>query len=395
MWASRLAFAIWMSMVKKILGFEGVMVVDARTYRGLALAAGLLLVATLAAGPAITQTAQPRASGVPAGPRDVCGPKSIGVARTVQIDATGGPRFGHQQYKERDFLADGEVVLTFDDGPSSVYTPRVIEALEAHCTKATFFMVGSRAVAEARIVRDIIRRGHTVGTHTWSHANLRNIGAVRAKDEMELGFSAVQRAAGQPIAPFFRFPYLADSRAIMAHAQTRNIAAFSIDADSYDYKTLSPAEVHRAIITQLTAKRKGIILFHDIQPATAGAIAGLLADLKARGFKVVHMVPGAAASTLPAYDVMAARNSSKSLIAAAAHPLAKRAVTWPSAAAASSPTGAPGAANQPLPWAVPAAGGVLASPPADVQPLPPLPAPAAPPRRQTDDTDWRTRIFQR
>ncbi len=344
--------------------------------------AALLAALGLAAGPAVTQNTVTRAA---------CGPKSIGVARTLQIDATAGPRFGQQQYKEAEILVDGEVVLTFDDGPSSIYTPPVIAALDAHCTKATFFMVGSRALAEPRIVRDIIRRGHTVGSHTWSHANLRAVGAVRAKDEMELGFSAVSRAAGQPIAPFFRFPYLADSRAMMAHAQSRGIAVFSIDADAYDYKTLNPAEVHRGIVNQLTAKRKGIILFHDIQPATAAALPGLLTELKARGFKVVHIVPGAAATTQPAYDVIAARNSSRNLAALAANPLAQRAVTWPLAGTATSPVGAN---SQALPWGVPSSSsnGITYQTPAAAGA--PLPTPPPLPRRSAEDENWTARIFR-
>ena len=308
-----------------------------------------------------------------------CGPQAIGLSRTVEISATGGPRFGHQQYKEKDFLNDGEIVLTFDDGPSSVYTPRVLQALEAHCTKATFFMVGSRALAEHRIVKDVALRGHTIGTHTWSHANLRAIGAVRAKDEIELGISGVQRALGQPIAPFFRFPYLSDSTAMKAHLQARNVAAFSIDADAYDYKTLNPAEVHRAIINQLTAQRKGIILFHDIQPATAGALSGLLTDLKARGFRVVHMVPDQKGSTLPAYDVMAARDSGRRMVAATANPMVKRSVTWPMAGVQSSPT-----AGQPFPPQ-----GAYYPPPSAPAPLP---QPQA--RQRVQDDNWLSRIFR-
>ena len=350
-----------------------------RTWSAIASVATIAAVVAVAT-PAATQTAGPAG----------CGPKAIGVARTVEINANKGPRFGHQQYKENDFLADGEVVLTFDDGPSSVYTPRVLQALEAHCTQATFFMVGSRAMAEQRIVKDVARRGHTIGTHTWSHANLRAIGAVRAKDEIELGISGVQRALGQPIAPFFRFPYLADSAAMKAHLNARNIAAFSIDADAYDYKTLNPAEVHRAIINQLTAQRKGIILFHDIQPATAGALMGLLTDLKARGFRVVHMVPGSKSDTQPAYDVMATRESSRRLVATAASPLAKRAVTWPMAGIQSSPTGGqPLSANQ-----VP---GQAYYPPvgagAPLPPLPPLAPPQPAPRPRAED-DWMSRIFR-
>ncbi len=331
---------------------------------------------------------------LPAAPRSPasasqCGPKALGLSRTVEIDTAGGPRFGHQQYKESDFLADGEIVLTFDDGPSSIHTPRVIKALDEHCTKATFFMVGSRALAESRLVKEIARRGHSIGTHTWSHANLRSIGAARATDEIELGISAVQRAAGQPIAPFFRFPYLADSRAMQAHLKARNVGMFSIDADSYDYKTLNPSEVHRAIISQITAKRKGIILFHDIQQSTAGALPGLLAELKARGFRVVHMVPAAAGTTQPAYDVMASRDANRRLVATAANPLAKRAVTWPIGAVQSpdaggdqlQPAAAPGSvAGQP--YLPPAAAGA---------PLAPAPQPA--PRRSVEDDDWRRKVF--
>src|SRR5690606_39611341 len=79
-----------------------------------------------------------------------CSPNSnaIGVSRIVEIDTTFGPRFGGLQYRENDgFLKDGEVVLTFDDGPSRRHTPAVLAALDAHCTKATFFIVGRMAVS--------------------------------------------------------------------------------------------------------------------------------------------------------------------------------------------------------------------------------------------------------
>ena len=334
-------------------------------------APGILALAVIIGAPAAT----PQTS--------ACGPQAMGLTRTVEINTSAGPRFGHQQYKDQDFLKDGEIVLTFDDGPSSIYTPRVLQVLDAHCTKATFFMVGSRASAEPRIVRDVARRGHTIGTHTWSHANLRSVGAVRAKDEIELGISGVQRAVGQPIAPFFRFPYLADSTAMKAHLQSRNIAAFSIDADAYDYKTLNPAEVHRAIINQITAQRKGIILFHDIQPATAGALSGLLTDLKARGFRVVHMVPDKSGSTQPAYDVMAARDAGRRLVATTANPMVRRSVTWPMAdIQSSSPTGQ--SLNQPP--------GAYYPPSASAQsPLPPQPLPQT--RRRSDDDNWLSRLF--
>src|SRR5262249_42013515 len=63
-------------------------------------------------------------------------PNALGLARTVEVDTTGGPGFGFEQYKAHDFLLLKEVVLTFDDGPWPNNTRAVLEALAEHCTKA-------------------------------------------------------------------------------------------------------------------------------------------------------------------------------------------------------------------------------------------------------------------
>jgi peptidoglycan-N-acetylglucosamine deacetylase len=263
--------------------------------------------------------------------------RSLGVSRIVEIDTSKGPQLGHQQYKDIEFLAKGEVVLTFDDGPLRPYTQPIVDALEAQCTKATFFMVGSQALADPDMVRQIIRKGHTVGTHTWSHANLRKSTPLKARQEIELGFSAVAAAAGQPISPFFRFPFLADTKAMLSYAQTRAFGAFSIEVDSLDYKTKSAAAVHQDVLNQLAEFGKGIILFHDIQPATAQALPGLLEALRAKGYKVVHIKPKTMATTLPEFDALARDSQARKVAVAAAQPLAPRGVTW--GAASPSATG--------------------------------------------------------
>jgi hypothetical protein len=97
----------------------------------------------------------------------------------------------------------------------------------------------------------------------------------------------------------FRFPYLSDSRAMITYLPQPYIGIFSIDADAYDNRTRDGATVHRTIIRLLLEKRRGIILFHDIQPSTAKALKGLLEDIQARGFRVVHFVHKAPATTLP------------------------------------------------------------------------------------------------
>jgi peptidoglycan/xylan/chitin deacetylase (PgdA/CDA1 family) len=264
---------------------------------------------------------------------------ALGVSRTIEIDAASGPRFGQLQYKDFDFLEDGEIVLTFDDGPLRHNTLAVLDALAAHCTKATFFLVGRMALSDPEMVREIGRRGHTIGTHTWSHRNLKSVLAAQARGEIELGISAVQRALGAPIAPFFRFPYLSDPKGMQDYLGERRIALFSIDADSFDYRTQNPATVQRSIVRQLLEKRKGIVLFHDIQPSTANALKGLLDELKARGFRVVHIIPKVPATSLADYDAMADKAFAEKRVAAAGHPLARRSVVWPLSAGEVQPSG--------------------------------------------------------
>jgi peptidoglycan-N-acetylglucosamine deacetylase len=230
-------------------------------------------------------------------------PNALGLSRTVEIDTTGGPGFGFEQYKAHDFLQLREVVLTFDDGPQKNHTEAVLAALAQHCTKATFFSIGKMALGYPQIIRDVAKAGHTIGTHTWSHAGLRTKkNPEEAKQEIEKGISAVQRAVGGPIAPFFRFPFLQDSKDTLAYLATRNIAVFSMDVDSFDFKIRGSEQLVKAVIDKLERKGKGILLMHDIQPGTAKALPMLLAELKAKGYKVVHMKAKTAVASLPEYD---------------------------------------------------------------------------------------------
>jgi peptidoglycan-N-acetylglucosamine deacetylase len=268
----------------------------------------------------------------PALAQGVCvpGPDKLGVARTVTINASSGPTFG-AHYKERTLLADGEVVLTFDDGPSRAYTRPVLEALAAQCTKATFFMLGRMALSDPQMVREVARLGHTIATHTWSHANLQIVPPDEAQQEIEMGFSAVQRALGRPVAPFFRFPYLRDTVLTLSHLKGRRLATFSIDIDSRDFETKAPAAVYDRVMREVAAKRKGIILFHDIHASTAGALPRILEELKAQGFRAVHLASKTGAETLAEYDALALQAAERRRMAATGNPLSKRTIAWPTA----------------------------------------------------------------
>jgi peptidoglycan/xylan/chitin deacetylase (PgdA/CDA1 family) len=292
--------------------------------------AAILLLCALAC---TVGAAQPASAQGAHGTQGACvpGPDKLGVARTAAIDTSSGPLYG-AQYKGRTPLAQGEVVLTFDDGPSRTNTRPILEALAAQCTKATFFMLGQMALADPQLVREVAQQGHTIATHTWSHANMQSLPPIKAQDEIEMGFSAVRLALGKPIAPFFRFPYLRDTPFALGHLKSRRLATFSIDIDSRDFETKDAAAVYERVMRGLAANPRGIILFHDIHASTARALPRILAEIKARGLRVVHLVPKAGAETLPEYDALAQQQADRKRIAVARNPLSKRAITWPSAA---------------------------------------------------------------
>jgi peptidoglycan-N-acetylglucosamine deacetylase len=279
-----------------------------------------------AAAAAATET-----SALPAPPKPVCSnPDALGVSRTVEIDTKGGPGFGFEHYKAYDFLQDKEVVLTFDDGPQVKTTKAILDALDEQCTKAIFFSLGKMALGLPEIIRDVAHRGHTVGTHTWSHQDMRKKTDQEAKDEIEKGISAVRRAVGGPISPFFRYPYLRDSAATLAHLQSRNIAMFSTDVDSFDFKRQTSEQLVKSTMARLDKKGKGVLLMHDIQPHTAAAMPALLAALKAGGYKVVHMKAKDEQKTLAEYDAMIEKDVKGLPAAGSERPLSSVVKTVPS-----------------------------------------------------------------
>ena len=242
---------------------------------------------------------------VPPQPKTACAnPDALGVSRVVEIDTTGGPGFGFEHFKQLDFLTDKEVVLTFDDGPWPGNTPAVLKALADECTKAVFFPIGKHATYHPEILRQVAAAGHTVGAHTWSHANLnsKKMTEQQAKDEVEKGFSAVKLALGAAPSPFFRFPQLQHSPAAMAYLGSRNVAVFSCDLDSFDFRAKDAAQIVNTVMTKLDKQGKGIILMHDFQKHTAEALPTLLGRLKAGGYKVVQMRAKAPLQTLAEYD---------------------------------------------------------------------------------------------
>ena len=287
-----------------------------RIAAGLILASAISLLATGAAwsqtpamkaspAPAAAAPAPAAAAATPAPAKQPCAnPDALGIGRVVEIDTTGGPGFGFEHFKQLDFLRDKEIVLTFDDGPWPLNTPSVLKTLADECTTGIFFPIGKHSTYYPEILKQVAAAGHTIGSHTWSHATLTNkkLTEDQRKEEIEKGFSAVKWALGAPPAPFFRFPALQHPPEMVTYLGSRNIAMFSCDLDSFDFKARNPQQVIDVTMKKLDKLGKGIILMHDFHKHTAEALPALLRKLKASGYKVVQMKPKAPVETLPQYD---------------------------------------------------------------------------------------------
>jgi peptidoglycan/xylan/chitin deacetylase (PgdA/CDA1 family) len=257
------------------------------------------------AAPAATAAPAPVPAAAPAQAKAPCAnPDALGIGRVVEIDTTGGPGFGFEHFKQLDFLRDKEVVLTFDDGPWPLNTPSVLKTLADECTTGIFFPIGKHSTYYPEILKQVAAAGHTIGSHTWSHATLTNkkLTEDQRKEEIEKGFSAVKWALGASPSPFFRFPALQHPPEMVTYLGTRNIAMFSCDLDSFDFKARNAQQVIDVTMKKLDKLGKGIILMHDFHKHTAEALPALLRKLKAGGYKVVQMKAKAPVQTLPQYD---------------------------------------------------------------------------------------------
>lgn len=191
-------------------------------------------------------------------------------------------------------LRDGEVVLTFDDGPSPTYTPQILDALDAAAVKATFFTVGRMARAFPETLREMALSGHTIGTHTHDHEDLTVESHNAAMTTIDAGYRAAAEALapiGEEPSPFFRFPYLSETRALRANLADENMVVLDVDIDSKDYMDTSAEEVLEHTLAQLDARGRGIVLFHDIQARTVELLPEFLTELGKRGYEVVHLEP--------------------------------------------------------------------------------------------------------
>jgi peptidoglycan/xylan/chitin deacetylase (PgdA/CDA1 family) len=239
----------------------------------------------------VAVTGGPAWASVDACPRN---PDALGTSRVLTIAPNEFKKIGSMYYKQTLPLKDHEVVITFDDGPLPPYSNIILETLASQCVKATYFLIGRMARQYPSMVRRIYNAGHTIGTHSENHPlAFRRLPIQRVKSEVEGGIVSVDAALGDPkaLSPFFRIPGLGKTSAIDDYLSSKQLVNWSADvvADDWFRRITAKTIVQRAI-QRLEVKGRGILLLHDIHPATAMALPMLLKELKARGFHVVQVV---------------------------------------------------------------------------------------------------------
>jgi peptidoglycan/xylan/chitin deacetylase (PgdA/CDA1 family) len=221
-------------------------------------------------------------------------PDAIGTSRTLVVDPREHPRIGTMQYPETLPLEDHEVVLTFDDGPLPRNSNQILDILASQCVKATFFTIGRMAQAYPEGVRKLRDAGQTIGTHTQTHPlSMDRMSVERAKQEIDDGIASVKTALRDDaaLAPFFRIPGLLRAEGVEDYLASQGIQTWSADFLADDWRHVSSSRVYDLAIKRLEDKGRGILLLHDIQARTVAALPRILHELKARGYRIVHVVP--------------------------------------------------------------------------------------------------------
>jgi len=217
-------------------------------------------------------------------------PDALGTARVLAVDVGTTPRVGRKQFPDTLPLGPKELVLTFDDGPWPGTTPAVLKALKAECVRATFFLLGRNVAAHPELARQELAEGHSIGHHTFGHPLLSRMAPDKAMAEIAKGMRADDAATGDRSMPFFRFPGFAGTPELLARLEARGIVVFGADVWASDWNEQTPEDELKLLLGRIEKVDRGIVLLHDTRAQTARMLPALLRALKARGYRIVHVV---------------------------------------------------------------------------------------------------------
>ena len=175
------------------------------------------------------------------------------------------------------------IALTFDDGPGP-YTAQLLDILDQHGAKATFFLIGSKVSGQASVVRNIQARGHQLGNHSWSHPELPKLPVGQIAGEIDRTNDAIKQATG--IKPtVMRPPYGAVNSVVLEQLRLHGMSSILWSVDTRDWADRNSDIVCSRAVAG--AHPGAIILMHDIHQTSVGAVPCILSALKQQGYSFV------------------------------------------------------------------------------------------------------------
>jgi len=177
------------------------------------------------------------------------------------------------------------IAMTFDDGPSAVLTPRLLDILKQRNIKVTFFVLGERVHEHPEIIQRALAEGQEIANHSWDHKYLTKVGEGGLQHELADTSAEITKATGKPVTLMrppggYHNPSL--DRTIEKEYGMK-VIMWSVDPD--DWKRPGPQAIEQRILKE--TKPGSIILSHDIHPGTIKAMPATLDALLAKGYKFV------------------------------------------------------------------------------------------------------------
>jgi peptidoglycan/xylan/chitin deacetylase (PgdA/CDA1 family) len=188
--------------------------------------------------------------------------------------------------------SEPQVALTFDDGPSPVYTPQILDLLARYQAHATFFVLGCKVEKYPWLIKEMLRRGHEVGNHSFSHPRLTKTDQLHRERELEATRLDLD-LLGCPCAhKLIRPPYSAFDDRLVSYAAHTGRQVILGNIDSGDWRGLDAKAIELNVLTRV--RNGAIIYFHDSDEKnqadrhpTVEALKIILPVLRDRGYKLV------------------------------------------------------------------------------------------------------------
>ena len=242
------------------------------------------------------------------GATPAAGQRKVTTGRDGNITAVDFLQLPSQYMIQRTGYSPNKIALTFDDGPDPQWTPQILDILKRYNAPATFFIVGENALTERRLLERIVREGHEVGSHTYTHPNLAGASATDTDFELNANQRLFQAFTGRSLR-LFRAPYFGDAEPTTADelgpvyaAQQRGYISVGLHVDAEDWQRPGVQAIIDNVVDGVAKRGTGcasgddsqcshnIVLLHDAggdRQQTIEALPTIIEKLRAMGFTLV------------------------------------------------------------------------------------------------------------